>query len=394
MNLAEMSRLEKQYRQALLNDVIPFWEKFSIDREHGGYFSCLDRDGTVFDTDKFMWLQARQIWTFSMLYNRQEKRSEWLELAEIGIDFLKKYGRNENGDWYFALDKTGRPLVAAYNIFSDCFAILAFAEYFAVTSDESARDVVYQTYDRIQRRKDNPKGHFNKLITGSRCTLSLAFPMISLNIMSEITKSVLNPEFERIIDENLELVMNKFVDQKLKAVFENIAPDGSHPDNMAGRLLSPGHALEAMWFVMEIARSRGDQVLIQRAAEAMLWTIERGWDEKFGGIFYFIDYKGFPPEKLEWDMKLWWVHLEALYAFALAYHLTADAKFEDWYRKIHDYTWNHFPDPEYGEWYGYLNRRGEVTHTLKGGKWKGCFHVPRALFLCAELFKEMQTSVK
>ena len=392
MDLAEISRLEKHYRNALLNDVIPFWEKYSLDRENGGYFTCLDRDGTVFDTDKFMWLQARQIWTFSMLYNRQEKRSEWLEVAKIGVDFLKKYGRNEQGDWYFSLDKIGRPLVEAYNIFSDCFAILAFAEYFSITGDESAKEIVYKTHARIQQRKDNPKGRFNKMITTTQRTLSLAFPMIVLGVTHEIAKSILNPEFEKLIDENLELVMTKFMDQELKAVFEHIDPYGFHPDNMAGRLLNPGHALEAMWFVMEIARARDNRSLIAKAAEAMLWTIERGWDEKFGGIFYFLDYKGYPPEKLEWDMKLWWVHLEALYAFALAYYLTADSEFEAWYYKIHDYAWSHFPDPEYGEWYGYLNRRGEITHSLKGGKWKGCFHVPRALFLCAELFKEMQHS--
>ena len=28
----------------------------------------------------------------------------------------------------------------------------------------------------------------------------------------------------------------------------------------------------------------------------------------------------------------------------------------------------------------YLNRRGEVLLPLKGGKWKGCFHVPRGLY--------------
>ncbi len=61
--------LTRLYRDALLQDVLPFWERHSIDREQGGYFTCLDRAGHVFDTDKFVWLQARQVWTFSMLYN-------------------------------------------------------------------------------------------------------------------------------------------------------------------------------------------------------------------------------------------------------------------------------------------------------------------------------------
>ena len=51
-------------------------------------------------------------------------------------------------------------------------------------------------------------------------------------------------------------------------------------------------------------------------------------------------------------------------------------------RKVHNYTWEHFKDQEHSEWFGYLNRRGEVLLSLKGGKWKGCFHVPRGLYQC------------
>lgn len=58
-----------------------------------------------------------------------------------------------------------------------------------------------------------------------------------------------------------------------------------------------------------------------------------------------------------------------------------------WFEKVHDYTWAHFKDPEYPEWYGYLNRRGEVLLPLKGGKWKGCFHVPRGLFQCWKILE-------
>jgi N-acylglucosamine 2-epimerase len=50
-----------------------------------------------------------------------------------------------------------------------------------------------------------------------------------------------------------------------------------------------------------------------------------------------------------------------------------------WFEKIHEYSWKHFRDNEYHEWFGYLNRQGEVLLNLKGGKWKGCFHVPRAM---------------
>jgi N-acylglucosamine 2-epimerase len=115
----------------------------------------------------------------------------------------------------------------------------------------------------------------------------------------------------------------------------------------------------------------------------MLHTLEYGWDDEHGGIFYFLDIKGHPPQQLEWDQKLWWVHVEALVGLAKAYAATGDQRCADWFRKIHTYTWDHFKDAEYPEWFGYLNREGKPLLTLKGGKWKGCFHIPRALYQVA-----------
>src|SRR3979490_2375794 len=70
-----------QYKNELLHNIIPFWMRYSKDEEHGGYFTCLQRDGKVFDTDKFMWLQGREVWCFSHLYQHVDKKPEWLEMA-------------------------------------------------------------------------------------------------------------------------------------------------------------------------------------------------------------------------------------------------------------------------------------------------------------------------
>ena len=195
-----------------------------------------------------------------------------------------------------------------------------------------------------------------------------------------------------MLDACVSEVMNLFVDQKRRLIYEHVSPDGSHPDCFEGRLIIPGHGVEAMWFVMDVAERRGDRELIDRAAEATLWMLEFGWDSEHGGIFYFMDAEGRPPEKLEWDQKLWWVHNEALVALAKGYRLTRRRELWDWYGRIHDYAWQRFPDPEHGEWWGYLNRRGEVFVPAKGGKWKGCFHVPRAMWLCWREFEKIATS--
>ncbi len=80
------AQLAARYRTALLEDVLPFWDRFSPDREHGGFFTCLDRSGAVYDTDKFVWLQGRQTWLYAMLYNSLERRQSWLDTARHGAD--------------------------------------------------------------------------------------------------------------------------------------------------------------------------------------------------------------------------------------------------------------------------------------------------------------------
>ena len=169
-------------------------------------------------------------------------------------------------------------------------------------------------------------------------------------------------------------------------MFENIAPDASHIDCFEGRLINPGHGIEAMWFMMDIAQRRGNKELINQAVDVTLNILNFAWDKKHGGLYYFMDIDGNPPQQLEWDQKLWWVHLESLVALAMGYRLTGRKECWEWYQKMHDYTWTHFSDAEYGEWFGYLNRRGEVLLNLKGGKWKGCFHVPRAMYMCGLQF--------
>lgn len=149
--------LAELYKNALLTDVIPFWEQHSIDWQQGGYFTCLDRQGQVFDTDKFVWLQNRQVWLFSMLYQRVQPRPEWLKIAANGANFLAQHGRDPEGNWYFALDRAGQPLVQPYNIFSDCFAAMAFSKYALVSGENWAEAVALQAYQNVLRRQTNPK---------------------------------------------------------------------------------------------------------------------------------------------------------------------------------------------------------------------------------------------
>jgi N-acylglucosamine 2-epimerase len=383
----ELSIYADLYKTELLDSVVPFWLNHSKDLEYGGYFTCLDRKGEVFDTDKFIWLQGREVWLFSMLYNKIEKKQEWLEMALQGADFMKKYGRDEQGNWYFSLTREGKPLIQPYNIFSDCFAAMAFSELYKATANEEYKQIALNTFSNILKRQNNPKGIYNKLVPGTRPLKNFSLPMILANL-SLILEDLLGTEkVDEMAETLISEVMEVFYDKNSGLILENVTPDGSFSNSFEGRLLNPGHTNEAMWFMMDLAVRFNNKSLINKSVDILLQTTENGWDKKHGGIFYFLDLKGYPPQQLEWDQKLWWVHIETLVAMARAYKLTGNAECKAWFEKIHEYTWSHFKDNEYPEWYGYLNRRGEPLLDLKGGKWKGCFHVPRGLY---EIWKTLE----
>jgi N-acylglucosamine 2-epimerase len=204
--------------------------------------------------------------------------------------------------------------------------------------------------------------------------------MILCNLALEMEDIMGAGHIDTLIPQVVHEVMDVFYQSSTGLILENVKPDGGFSDSFEGRVCNPGHSLEAMWFIMDLGARTGNHQLIEQARDIMLNTLEFGWDKKHGGIFYFLDIKGHPPLQLEWDQKLWWVHVEALVAMAKAIQMTGDQRCVEWFHKLHDYTWAHFKDKEHPEWFGYLNRRGEVLLDLKGGKWKGCFHIPRSLY--------------
>lgn len=384
--------LEKQYRDELLDSVLPFWLEHSQDKEYGGYYSCLLRNGDVFDTDKFIWLQNREVWLFAMLYNKVEKRREWLDCAIQGGEFLKKYGHDGHYNWYFSITREGKPIVEPYNIFSYTFAAMAFGQLSLATGKDEYAEIARKTFDIILSKVDNPKGKWNKLHPGTRDLKNFALPMILCNLALEI-EHLLAPDY---LQEKMEICIHEVMDVFLRPeldniIVENVGADGGLVDCFEGRQVTPGHAIEAMWFIMDLGKRLERPELIEKAKNTAINMFNYGWDKEYGGIFYFMDRKGFPPQQLEWDQKLWWVHIETLIAMLKGYRLTGDQQCLEIFEKVHDYVWSHFKDPEYPEWFGYLNRRGEVLLPLKGGKWKGCFHVPRGLYQCWQVLKSLNS---
>jgi len=388
--ISQFQQYRRKYEQELLENVIPFWEKHSPDWKHGGYFNCLDQDGTVYDSTKHIWLQGRQVWIFSKFYRDIESKPEWLTMARLGADFLQNYAIREDRRVYFSVTAAGKPIYQQRKIFSECFSIMALAE-FARASEQlqllkEAKLDLEKVWDWAQDWTKVGRPHYS----GQTPAQSLAVPMILLNLIAEVAGEDTHA-YQREVDDCIHR-LRRHIHPETKAVYETVTPEGQLINSSEGRLINPGHSIEAGWFLQHWAQHLQQPALSETAIEMIRWSFERGWDAEYGGIYYFLDAQGYSPTPLEWFMKLWWVHCEALYAHLLNFSLTGERADWDAFQQVDAYSFSHFCDPKYGEWFGYLDRAGNVTHRFKGGPYKGCFHVPRALWLCWRLLQKLEKS--
>jgi len=374
------------YHDRLFNDCVPFWFPRSVDGEHGGFLHCFDRDGTLVDDDKSVWAQGRMSWMLLTLYQDHERRPEWLAWAESGLKFLEdKCVDPADGRMYFHVARDGTPLRKRRYAYSESFAAIAFAAHASATGSAVSADKARHWFKRFVDWNFLPNSAPPKF-TGARPLEALGPRMITLVTAQELELRLGRcEETTAWIDRCIDDIRTLFVKPDLKVVMETVAPDGSVSDHFDGRTLNPGHAIEGAWFILEEAKRRNDPSLVKLGCDMFDWMWERGWDGEFGGLFYFRDVYQKPVQEYWQNMKFWWPHDEALIATLMAHRATGDAKYLAMHEKLRAWSFEKFSDPGHGEWYGYLNRDGSVSSTLKGSLWKSFFHHPRALWLCRNL---------
>ena len=402
MDMTKLREYQNLYHSELFDHVLPFWMKYSPDHQNGGIYTCLDRVGKIYSTDKSVWAQGRTAWLFSNLcniYPEHQDKAEWLEIARSCINFLNRCCiDNSDGRMYFTVTNTGEPLRKRRYFFSEAFYVMGCAEYARASGDLKVLDQARQYYKFIDSIFDNagndPYKITPKVIRSTRDTISLANPMILLNMTSVMRKC--DPSNISLYDERankyIDYISDNFVRPDLHAVLESAGSDGTYQNwYSAGRIVNPGHSIETSWFLHEQGQYFERPDLIELSRKIFNWSIDRGWDRQYGGILYFTDVEGFPVEQYEHDMKLWWPHCEALVASLMIYKNTKDSKYLEWFEKITEYSFRAFSDKEYGEWFGYLRRDGIPTEpSCKGSTYKSGYHVIRMLIMVTELLKEMQ----
>lgn len=390
---------QQQWIRQELDRCADFWLKKGWDRENGGVYTCLDRWGNIYSTDKSVWMQGRCAWTYSWLCHVYGKKQEWMDFAKSCLDFMEAHcvNREKGGRMYFTVTADGRPLRQRRYFFSESFYAIANAEYYGLTGEQVYLDrarFAYELYWQLyQGLTADPVGMGPKTIPETRSGRALGNPMIYLNICSVLRRCdpARTEEYDRRSQQCVEEIFKYHRKLDMHCTLENVGPNGEfRGDVTEGRIVNPGHDIECSWFLMEYANHKGDKELHKQAEALFDDAINAGWDKEYNGLLYFIDCKGLPPEAYEHDMKLWWPHNEIIIASLMAYRDTGNEAYYDWFCKTLDYCKEAFADPENGEWYGYLRRDGKPTMpSTKGSTFKGPFHLPRCLSMADQMITQL-----
>ena len=384
------AQLYEKVSEHLFDGVLSFWEERTIDKEDGGYLTAFDRQGELIDNDKYIWLQGRQLWIFSSVYNNLDKDEKWLKLADAGCSFLLKHGYNGNGRWNYCLDKKGNVIKGDISIFSDMFAVAALSEYMLAIKDDRYKKIIEETFNALKEHvtTNNIDGIFP--YKKDKSYIRHGVYSIALNSAC-IARQVLGPQNT---DDFINLCMNKilyeFAIDEYKIVFEALSDKGEIVNDAEGRLVNPGHIIQSAWFCCEAAKLLKNQERIDRALEIAKWGLEIGRDKEYGGLFSFVDIDGNKPEYTQWhknkavlwDDKIWWANAECLYTLLLLADETGEDKYMKEFTSHLNWCIGSFYDKEYSEWYTKLDRDGKPANINKGnscGIQKCAYHLPRAL---------------
>ena len=390
MNVKEyIKSWAESYKKDLTENIMPFWMKYGLDRENGGVYTCVDRDGSLMDTTKSVWFQGRFAFICSFAYNNVEKNQEWLDAAKSTLEFIEKHCFDEQGHMYFSVTAEGKPLRKRRYVFSETFAAIAMSEYALATGDQHWAKRAIQVFEDTQRFLATP-GFLPAKFEADVKLQGHSIVMILINVGSCIRKVVDDPKLTQQIDESIEKLRKYFIHPEFKCLLETVGENGEFIDTNMTRTINPGHCIETSWFIMEEAKLRGwDKPMLDMALQVFDWSWDWGWDKQYGGIINFRDCRNLPSQDYSQDMKFWWPQTETIIASLYAYLATGDDEYIYKHQRISEWTYAHFPDAEFGEWYGYLHRDGTVAQPAKGNLFKGPFHIPRMMIKAYSLCQEI-----
>ena len=365
-----------------INSVLDFWAKYGYDEVNGGFLTSLDQLGNPFSNYKPVWAQSRGMYIFATAYKKIEPKIEWLNIAKHTFEFIKNNCFDDNQKMYFLVNKKVLPLQMRRYWFSEVFATIGSILLFDITKEDKYRDLARLTYQTISDYFYGNKKLSSKYNENQMKLSILSEPMMFLNVAQHMREYDLERTslYENDIFRTMKIILTKHYHEDKQALLENVLINGEFFDEAIGRIINPGHSIECAWFLLDEYNQSNQENsdLLKKIENITKWSFDKGWDQINNGLLYFVDVDNQPVDKLEWDMKLWWPHTEALILYLKLFQTTRNEDYFRQYLKFFKYTINNFKKDDL-EWIGYLRRDNTPSQYLKGNVFKGPFHIPRML---------------
>ena len=412
------------YENELCRNILPFWLSRCEDKENGGYFNCFSNDGSrLISRHKYTWSEGRFLWVWSKLSMMERvfteaERKEFLRLAKSGRDFLVNHCflPGEPLRCIFLMDEKGHPVypegydILDLSIYADGFVLGGLCKYSIAAHDEESYRIAKPLYESIMKRYETFS--YRTLpypITSDYVMHGFYMSRILHSYDITLAADVFDPEYaaktRKKIKQSIDLLFRMFVDDH-NVLREVVYRDGSRVDGVFGNHSNPGHICEEMWFIQHAGALIGDHSYVSRCTEILKNALRIGWDTTYGGLYHFCSISGGAPiagpadpvdeviyQQLMtgWGDKLWWTHSEALYSTLLFADLTGDPELREWHRKVFDYTFEKYPNPdrEIREWIQILTREGVPQQKVTALPVKDPMHITRNLiYILEHLYSE------
>ncbi|WP_461055827.1 AGE family epimerase/isomerase [Spirosoma arcticum] len=376
--MLDFQKLSADYQQALLRQIVPFWLKNGRDELCGGHFDALSATGEVIEGDKFVMAQARQTWAFAWLYNTLDGQTTWLAHARHGGAFLREYAHTTTFDCYARLDRRGRPLVLATDYLPACSVVMAYVQLYRATDENEWAVLAKQTFENLRQRREQTRTQ-QREIGGLRQLCHLNEASTLLRTVLEMQSLLDEESGKEAIDAVLHELMHEFVDRRTDTLRECILPDGAFVNTPEGRRLNTGLTFQTAGYLLELCAESGNQKMKMQATAWCLRMCERAWDEATGGLNLYVDMKSQPSIFPDAQQKWAWVQVEAVSCLVKAYFQTQHPDCSKWFKRIHEYTFAHFPDPKHTGWHLAIDRQRHPLFLAKVTPEVGCFSLIKCL---------------
>lgn len=379
------AEVEKEY----LNNIEPFWYRYSMDRQNSGFYGQVKFDNSPIPVaNKGAILNARILWSFSAAH-KQFKTKKSAELAHRAYQYLiNHFLDREYSGIYWMVDQFGEVYDDRKHVYVQAFAIYGLVEYYSIFGVEEALDISIQLFNAIERncKDDEFGGYFEaysrdwKPIDDVRLSekdknepKSMNTHLHVLEGYTSLYKYNKNIKVANAIDDLLSIFEAQILNKQKDSL---ICFFTSNWEQKSDRI-SYGHDIEASWLCTEAAKvldNAGWITVFNNIALKIADKVIGGTDEN-GGII-----NEFTPTTVIDSDKDWWPQAEALVGHLNAFQISENrhyllAALKSW-RFIKEYIIDH----NYGEWYEKVDRKGNPYNQLdKIRSWKAPYHNSRAM---------------